>query len=47
MEVTMFYGGRNDSESRFSSYVEGLTSVIGHADRAGPLPKKNWRIGPG
>ncbi|MGH9624895.1 MAG: IS701 family transposase, partial [Bryobacteraceae bacterium] len=26
-----------DSESRFSDYVEGLTSVIGHADRAGPL----------
>ncbi|MCX7350028.1 MAG: IS701 family transposase, partial [Alphaproteobacteria bacterium] len=26
-----------DSESRFSAYVEGLTSVIGHADRAGPL----------
>ncbi len=27
----------NDSEARFSSYVEGLTSVIGHADRAKPL----------
>jgi len=26
-----------DSESRFDGYVEGLTSVIGHADRAGPL----------
>jgi SRSO17 transposase len=26
-----------DSESRFSAYVEGLVSVIGHADRAGPL----------
>ena len=24
-------------ESRFSAYVEGLASVIGHADRAGPL----------
>ena len=24
-------------ESRFSAYVEGLTSVIGHADRAKPL----------
>jgi len=24
----------NDSESRFSGYVEGLVSVIGHADRA-------------
>ncbi len=28
---------RGDSESRFSSYVEGLVGVIGHADRAGPL----------
>jgi len=28
---------RDDSESRFSAYVDGLTSVIGHADRAGPL----------
>src|SRR5258708_35091042 len=27
----------NDSESRFATYVEGLVSVIGHADRAGPL----------
>ena len=26
-----------NSESRFAKYVEGLTSVIGHADRAGPL----------
>ena len=26
-----------DSGSRFASYVEGLTSVIGHADRAVPL----------
>src|SRR5712672_346622 len=26
-----------DSESRFATYVEGLTSVLGHADRAGPL----------
>jgi SRSO17 transposase len=26
-----------DSESRFVKYVEGLTSVIGHADRAAPL----------
>jgi SRSO17 transposase len=24
-------------EARFSTYVEGLTSVIGHADRAKPL----------
>jgi hypothetical protein len=23
----------DDSESRFSAYVEGLVSVIGHADR--------------
>src|ERR1700739_4638857 len=27
----------NDGESRFAGYVEGLVSVIGHADRAGPL----------
>src|SRR6195256_4776555 len=27
----------NDSESRFAAYVEGLVSVIGHADRARPL----------
>ena len=26
-----------NSESRFSAYVEGLVSVIGHADRASPL----------
>jgi SRSO17 transposase len=26
-----------DIESRFARYVEGLVSVIGHADRAGPL----------
>ncbi len=26
-----------DIESRFARYVEGLTSAIGHADRAGPL----------
>jgi SRSO17 transposase len=26
-----------DSESRFSAYVEGLVSVIGHKDRARPL----------
>ena len=27
----------NDGEARFSAYVEGLTSVIGHADRTKPL----------
>ena len=26
-----------DSESRFSTYLEGLVNVMGHADRAGPL----------
>jgi SRSO17 transposase len=25
------------SESRFAAYVEGLSTVVGHADRAGPL----------
>src|SRR2546428_13237975 len=29
--------GANDIESRFTRYVEGLVSVIGHADRAKPL----------
>lgn len=28
---------RDASGSRFSAYVEGLVSVIGHADRARPL----------
>ena len=28
---------KDDSESRFSTFVEGLTSVIGHADRVAPL----------
>ena len=27
----------NDGEARFSAYVAGLKSVIGHADRAKPL----------
>jgi SRSO17 transposase len=27
----------DESESRFAAYVEGLSTVIGHADRAGPL----------
>ena len=27
----------NHGKARFSAYVEGLTSVIGHADRAKPL----------
>ena len=27
----------NDGKARFLAYVEGLTSVIGHADRAKPL----------
>jgi SRSO17 transposase len=29
--------GGDDSEVRFRGYVEGLVSVIGHADRGGPL----------
>src|SRR6202051_4579366 len=29
--------GAKDIESRFVAYVEGVVSVIGHADRAGPL----------
>jgi SRSO17 transposase len=27
----------DDSESRFTAYVEGIVEAIGHADRAGPL----------
>ena len=33
----MDLGSSGDSESRFRRYVEGLVSVIGHADRAKPL----------
>src|SRR5437868_15093930 len=33
----MDLGSRADTEDRFASYVEGLASVIGHADRVGPL----------
>jgi len=33
----MDHRGVDGSESRFSAYVEGLVSVIGHADRARPL----------
>src|SRR5450756_1932912 len=37
MRVDMDLRAADDSESRFAGYVEGLVSVIGHADRAGPL----------
>jgi SRSO17 transposase len=37
MEADMGLGAVGDSESRFSGYVEGLASVLGHADREGPL----------
>jgi SRSO17 transposase len=33
----MGLGRVDDNESRFAAYVEGLVSVIGHADRARPL----------
>ena len=33
----MDHRGCEASESRFAAYVEGLVSVIGHADRARPL----------
>jgi hypothetical protein len=33
----MNLGGSKDSEARFAAYVEGLASVIGRADRMGPL----------
>jgi SRSO17 transposase len=35
--VGMDLGSTASSESRFSTYVEGLVSVIGHSDQAGPL----------
>src|SRR5579859_2380434 len=33
----MNLGHEKGSEARFAAYVEGRASVIGHADRAGPL----------
>src|SRR5512134_2480939 len=36
-EAAMDRLSRDESESRFSTYVEGLVGVIGHADRAVPL----------
>ena len=33
----MNFRGTDACEKRFAEYVEGLASVIGHADRAGPL----------
>jgi SRSO17 transposase len=33
----MGFAEAKDIESRFAGYVEGLVSMIGHADRAGPL----------
>src|SRR5258705_11853764 len=27
----------SDADARFAAYVEGLASVVGHADRSGPL----------
>ena len=37
MEAVMDHRRETTSESRFAAYVEGLVSVIGHADRAAPL----------
>jgi SRSO17 transposase len=37
MEIAMAARPREDSESRLAGYVEGLVSVIGHADRIEPL----------
>jgi hypothetical protein len=33
----MEHQSADDTEARFAVYMEGLVSVIGHADRAGPL----------
>src|SRR5437763_8423703 len=43
MEADMDRQVVEDSESRFATYVEGLTSVIGHADRA--LPLRDYCVG--
>jgi SRSO17 transposase len=37
MEGQMNLKHSKDSEARFAGFVEGLSSVIGHADRTGPL----------
>jgi SRSO17 transposase len=37
MEGRMNLKHGKDSEARFAGFVEGLSSVIGHADRTGPL----------
>jgi SRSO17 transposase len=37
MEVVMAGRSGKSSKARFAGYVEKLTEVIGHADRAGPL----------
>ena len=36
-EAAMDRLSRDESESRFSTYVEGVVGAIGHADRAVPL----------
>src|SRR5471030_794069 len=43
MEADMGLEPVDDSESRFWGYVEGLASVIGHADRKKPL--KDYCVG--
>src|SRR6202158_518544 len=43
MEADMGLEPANDIESRYSAYVEGLASVIGHADRKRPL--KDYCVG--
>src|SRR4051812_49019643 len=37
MDVAMARRSGESSRARFAAYVERLTEVIGHADRAGPL----------
>jgi SRSO17 transposase len=33
----MNQGSGRNTETRFAAYVQGLSSVLGHADRIGPL----------
>ena len=42
----MNFRSADNSKSRFAAYVEGLVSVIGHADRAGPRAVQRSIVSP-